>query len=130
GCRGPRVPRLQAHRARYPREPHPGGTPPADVEGDARRHGPDRDHGAEAFSAWRSARKNQPFDMYTRGGWWSDYEDPTNWYNIFFVDGWLNSHWQHEQFLQLVKAAAPELNKAKRIALYDQADRILERESP
>jgi len=42
----------------------------------------------------------------------------------------LNSHWQHEQFLQLIKAAAPELNKAKRIALYDQADRILERESP
>jgi len=84
----------------------------------------------KAFSAWRSARKNQPFDIYTRGGWWSDYEDPTNWYNIFFVDGWLNSHWQHEQFLQLIKAAAPELNKAKRIALYDQADRILERESP
>src|SRR5256712_13517637 len=84
----------------------------------------------KAFSAWRSARKNQPFDIYTRGGWWSDYEDPTNWYNIFFEDGWLNSHWQNEQFLQLVKAAAPELNKAKRIALYEQADRILERESP
>jgi len=84
----------------------------------------------KAFSAWRSARKNQPFDIYTRGGWWSDYEDPTNWYNIFFEDGWLNSHWQNEQFLQLVKAAAPELNRAKRIALYEQADRILERESP
>ncbi len=84
----------------------------------------------KAFSAWRSGRKNQPFDIYTRGGWWSDYEDPTNWYNIFFEDGWLNSHWQNDQFLQLVRAAAPELNRAKRIALYDQADMILERESP
>ena len=84
----------------------------------------------KAFSAWRSGRKNQPFDIYTRGGWWSDYEDPTNWYNIFFEDGWLNSHWQNEQFLQLVRAAAPELNRAKRIALYEQADIVLERESP
>lgn len=84
----------------------------------------------KAFSAWRSGRKNESFDVYTRGGWWSDYEDPTNWHNIFFADGWLNSHWQNEEFLKLVRAAAPELNAAKRVALYEQADAILERESP
>jgi oligopeptide transport system substrate-binding protein len=84
----------------------------------------------KAFSAWRSARKDQPFDIYTRGGWWSDYEDPTNWYNIFFEDGWLNSHWRQPDFLRIIGSAKGELNEAKRRQMYESADVILERESP
>ncbi len=85
---------------------------------------------SKAFSAWRTARSNQSFDIYTRGGWYSDYEDPTNWYNTFFVDGWLNSHWNNTEFLDLVKKAAPEQDNAKRQQIYEQADVIMERESP
>jgi len=84
----------------------------------------------KAFSAWRSARKDQSFDIYTRGGWWSDYEDPTNWYNTFFEDGWLNSHWKHPEFLRLISSAKSELDNAKRQQMYESADVILERENP
>jgi oligopeptide transport system substrate-binding protein len=85
---------------------------------------------SKAFSAWRIARANQPFDIYTRGGWYSDYEDPTNWYNTMFADKWLNSHWDNKEFLDLVKKGAPELDSAKRQSIYEQANAILERESP
>ncbi len=88
---------------------------------------------SKAFSAWRTARSNQPFDIYTRGGWYSDYEDPTNWYNTFFdcaSSCYLNSHWNNAQFLDLVKKAAPEADNAKRQQLYEQADAIMEQESP
>jgi oligopeptide transport system substrate-binding protein len=84
----------------------------------------------KAFSAWRSARKGQPFDVYSRGGWWSDYEDPTNWYNTLVEEDWLNTHWKHEPFSKLTRAGASELNQVKRKQMFEEADAILERESP
>ena len=84
----------------------------------------------KAFSAWRSGRKTAPFDVYTRGGWWSDYEDPTNWYNTLIEEDWLNTHWKNEQFSKLTRAGASELDQAKRKQMYEEADAILERESP
>jgi oligopeptide transport system substrate-binding protein len=84
----------------------------------------------KAFSAWRSGRKTASFDVYTRGGWWSDYEDPTNWYNTLIEEDWLNTHWKHEQFSKITRAAASELDQAKRKQMYEEADAILERESP
>jgi oligopeptide transport system substrate-binding protein len=84
----------------------------------------------KAFSAWRSGRKTASFDVYTRGGWWSDYEDPTNWYNTLIEEDWLNTHWKNEQFSKLTRTAASELDQAKRKQMYEEADAILERESP
>jgi oligopeptide transport system substrate-binding protein len=84
----------------------------------------------KAFSAWRSGRKSASFDVYSRGGWWSDYEDPTNWYNTLVEEDWLNTHWKHEQFSKLTRTGASELDPAKRKQMYEEADAILERESP
>ena len=84
----------------------------------------------KAFSAWRSGRKTASFDVYSRGGWWSDYEDPTNWYNTLIEEDWLNTHWKNEQFSKLTRTGASELDQAKRKQMYEEADAILERESP
>jgi oligopeptide transport system substrate-binding protein len=84
----------------------------------------------KAFSAWRSGRKTASFDVYSRGGWWSDYEDPTNWYNTLIEEDWLNTHWRNEQFSKLTRTGASELDQAKRKQTYEEADAILERESP
>ncbi|MBI5879430.1 MAG: peptide ABC transporter substrate-binding protein [Chloroflexi bacterium] len=85
---------------------------------------------AKAFDDWRTSRKNQPYGMYING-WGSDYEDPNNWYNLLFDSkgDFYYSHWKNAQFDQLIDAGLKELDVAKRKALYEQADKILNDES-
>ena len=82
-----------------------------------------------AYRAWVTARKDEPFDIGING-WYTDYVDPNNWYKEVFVDDYRNMHFTNEEFVALVEQAAFELDEAKRAELFTQADAILEREAP
>lgn len=89
-----------------------------------------------AFTQWREARKDQAFDMYL-GGWFSDYEDPSNWHNFFFgnpdQEFW-HTHFSQlpgsRAYLDLIRRANQERNRQQREQLYQQAERILLEELP
>jgi oligopeptide transport system substrate-binding protein len=86
---------------------------------------------AKAFDDWRQSRKTNPFHMYV-SGWGSDYEDPNNWYNLLFhskADFFL-THWKNDAFDKLVDDGLKENDAAKRKALYEQADKIINDEAP
>jgi oligopeptide transport system substrate-binding protein len=86
---------------------------------------------AKAFDDWRRARKDQPFHFYI-GGWGSDYEDPNNWYNLLFHSkaDFFYTHWKNEEFDKLVDQGLAENDQAKRRAIYEQADKIMNDQAP
>ena len=86
---------------------------------------------AKAFDDWRRSRKDQPFHMYV-SGWGSDYEDPNNWYNLLFHSkaDFYFTHWKNEKFDQLIDEGLKEVDAAKRKALYEQADKIINDDAP
>ncbi len=67
-----------------------------------------------------------------RLGWGADYPDPDNFMNLFTgASGNNHSHWKNADYDRLISEAASEPNEMKRVALYDEAQRILtEREVP
>jgi oligopeptide transport system substrate-binding protein len=69
-----------------------------------------------------------------RISWFSDYEEPENWYNRVWDSAndpdALNGGWHVDRFDDLVRQAAGELDSTRRAALYAQADQILAREYP
>ncbi len=61
-----------------------------------------------------------------RLGWGADYPDPDNFMNLFTsASGNNNTHWENTVYDRLIADAASEQNEEKRIALYNQAQRIL-----
>ncbi len=82
-----------------------------------------------AFRAWMNDRERGPFDLAITA-WYTDYEDPNNWYKEVFVDDYRNMYFTNLEFVDLVNQAAYELDEAKRAELFTQADAILERETP
>src|SRR5213594_2926783 len=85
----------------------------------------------KAFDNWRTTRKDQPFGMYV-SGWGSDYEDPNNWYNLLFHSkaDFFYAHWKNADFDKLVDQGLLENDQAKRRALYESADKIINTEAP
>lgn len=84
-----------------------------------------------AYAAWREARKDQAFDLFV-GGWFSDYEDPNNWYNFFFgnpsQEFWHTHYPQLESsksFLDLINKANGLRDRAQRQAGFEQAEKQL-----
>ena len=70
-------------------------------------------------------------DLY-RGGWFSDYEDPNNWYNVLWDSAedptqW-NGGWANAEYDALVRRARAELDPKARQALYEQAEEFLARD--
>ncbi len=85
----------------------------------------------KAFAAWRESRKDQAFDMYV-GAWFSDYEDPNNWYNFFLANPdqefWHCHYPQLESsksFLDLIRKSNVLQDRAQRQAGYEQAEKQL-----
>jgi oligopeptide transport system substrate-binding protein len=72
-------------------------------------------------------------DLY-RGNWFSDYEDPNNWYNQLWDSasdpGAFNGGWSNSRFDALVRQAAGETDNARRAALYGQADQVMAQDYP
>lgn len=86
------------------------------------------------FLRWRrSSEWEQTGDMY-RASWFSDYEDPENWYNHVWDSAndpsVYNAGWKSEQFDQLVRQALLETDSSRRAALYAQADQVMAEEYP
>ncbi|MFN8526342.1 MAG: peptide ABC transporter substrate-binding protein [Chloroflexota bacterium] len=81
------------------------------------------------FLKWRRGEEwAQRGDLY-RASWFSDYEDPNNWYNVLWESGAdpnaFNGGWRSSRFDTLVKAATAEQDLAKRRALYEDAERVM-----
>lgn len=80
-----------------------------------------------AYSTWRAARQDQPFDLYI-GGWFSDYEDPHNWYNVFFgdVEEYWHTHYPQVEsgkaLVELIRSMNSVRDRAQRQAGYEQAE--------
>jgi oligopeptide transport system substrate-binding protein len=88
------------------------------------------------YATWRQARLNQPFGCYF-GSWFSDYEDPENWYGRFFADPndeyWYTHYTQlpgSAQFNGLLASAGKEPDRQKRGALYVQIETMLLQDLP
>jgi oligopeptide transport system substrate-binding protein len=70
--------------------------------------------------------ESQPPDLML-GGWIADYPDPDNFLRVVFHsrEGLNESRWQDARFDALVEEAARLTDKRRRLALYQEADRIL-----
>ena len=72
-------------------------------------------------------------DVYS-AGWFSDYVDPSNWFNLLWDSandqGQYNSGWKNDQFDKLVRAAPATQDDAARTAQYQQAERIMGHDYP
>jgi oligopeptide transport system substrate-binding protein len=61
-----------------------------------------------------------------RSGWGADYPDPDNFVKLFASYSPQNySRWKNPRYDQLIEQAAREMNEAKRIQLYNEAQKIL-----
>ncbi len=87
-----------------------------------------------AFLTWRGSDDWKSDGDLCRGGWISDYEDPHDWYNLLWdsrEDAVLfGTGWQNEEFDKLVRQAKGELDRPKRLQLYERAERVLAAEYP
>lgn len=69
--------------------------------------------------------QNDPFPVF-RSGWGADYPDPDNFMKLFTSNsGNNNSRWKNSRYDQLLDQAARESDSAKRVALYDAAQKLL-----
>ena len=86
------------------------------------------------FLRWRRGDEwVQRGDLY-RASWFSDYEDPENWYNHIWDSesdpGVYNAGWRNDRFDSLVRQALMETDAARRTALYAQADQVMAQDYP
>ena len=69
-----------------------------------------------------------------RGGWFSDYEDPDDWYSTLWLGATdsivFNSGWRNDRYDELVSKATSELDPKARAGLYEEAEKILADEYP
>lgn len=87
-----------------------------------------------SYLRWRrGAEWTQRGDLYW-ASWFSDYEDPNNWYNVLWDSesdpNSFNGGWQNARYDALVRQAAGELDTSRRTTLYGQAESIMAQEYP
>jgi oligopeptide transport system substrate-binding protein len=69
--------------------------------------------------------QNDPFPVF-RSGWGADYPDPDNFMKLFTSNsGNNNGRWKNPRYDQLLEQAARESDTAKRVPLYDEAQKLL-----
>jgi oligopeptide transport system substrate-binding protein len=84
------------------------------------------------FATYLKWRRGDEFaqrgDIY-RASWFSDFEDPSNWYNQLWESGAdanaFNSGWRNATFDSIVAAATGEQDLNRRKAMYEDAERII-----
>lgn len=86
------------------------------------------------YLKWRRGPDwTQRGDLYW-ASWFSDYEDPNNWYNQLWDSetdpNSFNGGWSNSQYDALVRQAAGELDTTRRAGLYTQAEQIMAQEYP
>ena len=86
------------------------------------------------FLRWRRGSEWETSGDLYRASWFSDYEDPENWYNHLWDSesdpGGYNTGWKNAEFDRIVRQALMETDTARRTALYSQADQIMAQEYP
>lgn len=76
-------------------------------------------------AAWQGAYVAGEFQM-SIGGWGADYPDPQNWLPQFASNSPLNfGNYSNERFDELIALAADEVDFDARLALYEEAHRLL-----
>jgi ABC-type oligopeptide transport system substrate-binding subunit/class 3 adenylate cyclase len=77
---------------------------------------------------WERLDQNPPHLVMT--GWGADYPDPDNMLRPLFHsnEGVFHPRWQNKQFDRLIEQAGSVLDQERRVALYQDADRILVRD--
>ena len=87
-----------------------------------------------AFMRWRRGEEWQIAGDLSRGGWFSDYEDPSHWYNVLWDSredrAAFNTGWKHSEYDRLVREALAESDPARCGELYREAEQILADEYP
>lgn len=84
----------------------------------------------QEWKVYLDAQRNLDYDV-TRAGWTGDYPDPNT-----FLDMWTSwseqnqTGWHNDRYDELIKAAARELDREARYALFQQAEKILADEMP
>jgi oligopeptide transport system substrate-binding protein len=82
-----------------------------------------------AYLRWRREDGWKDDGDLARGGWFSDFADPFNWYNLIWDSredaASFSAGWKNDDYDSLVRAAAVEGDPALRTSLYEQADAIL-----
>jgi len=89
---------------------------------------------AAVFLRWRRGPEwERSGDLY-RASWFSDYEDPNNWYNVVWDSAndadTFNGGWRNDQFDALVRQGTSEQDSARRASLYAQAEEIMAQDYP
>jgi oligopeptide transport system substrate-binding protein len=86
------------------------------------------------FLRWRRGSEWETSGDLYRASWFSDYEDPENWYNHLWDSesdpGGYNTGWKNAEFDRIVRQALMETDTARRTALYSQADQIMAQDYP
>ena len=82
-----------------------------------------------AFRKWIETRANKPYDL-AIFRWFSDYEDPVNWYKEIFLDDPRQIHFTDKAYEALVKSGVGEMDAAKRKQIFLEANRMIESKIP
>jgi len=82
-----------------------------------------------AYLRWRRGDGWRDNGDLARGGWFSDFADPFNWYNLIWDSredpASFGIGWKDDGYDDIVRAAAMEGDPGRRASLYEQADQIL-----
>ncbi len=74
---------------------------------------------------------SQDFSI-SSGSWYADYLDPINFLEIFKYknNAANNTHWENEDYIELLNSSSKEADRNKRFALLDSAEQLLMGEMP
>ena len=80
----------------------------------------------KAFHDWFNSLKTTSFNLFI-WHWGSDWGDPANWHNQLFESSadFYHAHWKNDEFDTLVNDARGLADAAQRLAMYEQAEAIL-----
>jgi oligopeptide transport system substrate-binding protein len=85
----------------------------------------------KVFWDWFNARKDQPYNLMINAAG-SDWRDPANWHNQLFDSqaDFYHTRWKNDAFDTLVREAVGMGDQQARIAHYEKAETLLNRDAP
>lgn len=82
------------------------------------------------WKTYLTEKKEHRFQI-ARSSWIGDYDDPSNFLEMFITDGGNNDPaWSNARYDELIRLAAIEMNPVQRYELFQQAEEILMAEAP
>ena len=83
------------------------------------------------FQDWFNSRQDQPYNLMINAAG-SDWRDPANWHNQLFDSqaDFYHARWKNDEFDTLVREAVGMGDQQARIAQYEKAETLLNRDAP